>query len=169
MTKKVNKEPDANRDPLTGTPGSHPVGTGVGAAGGAVTGAAIGGAVGGPVGAAVGGVVGTIAGAAAGHSAGEAINPTVEDAYWRDNYRTRDYVDSSRPYTDYQPAYRYGWESRAKNPNRRYSDVERDLERGWDKVKGESKLGWTEAKSATRDAWHRVERAIPGDADRDGR
>src|SRR3989344_4789503 len=47
---------DANRDPLTNEPGSHPVGTGVGAAlGGAAAGAAAG-AFGGPVGAAIGGV-----------------------------------------------------------------------------------------------------------------
>jgi hypothetical protein len=39
---------------------------------------------------------------------------------------------------------------------RSYSEVERDLERG-------------EAKGGTRDAWHRVERALPGDFDRDGR
>ena len=168
-TKKTKRGKDSNPDPITGAPGSHPVGTGVGATGGAVTGVAVGGAVGGPVGAAVGGVVGTIAGAAAGHKTAEAVNPTVEDAYWRENYLHRDYVDRSRPYTDYQPAYRYGWESRAKLGARPYSEVERDLERGWDKARGQSKLSWTEAKSATRDAWHRVERALPGDFDRDGR
>ena len=27
---------------------------------------------------------------------------------------------------------------------------------------------WEKAKQATRDAWHRVERALPGDADGDG-
>ena len=38
----VNENRDMNRDPITGTPGSHPLGTGVGAAGGAVAGAAVG-------------------------------------------------------------------------------------------------------------------------------
>src|SRR5262245_27063639 len=136
---KSKKDKELNRDPLTGEPGSHPVGTGVGATGGAVTGVAIGGAVGGPLGAAVGGVVGTVAGAAAGNKAAESINPTVEDAYWREHYQTRDYVDRSRPYTYYQPAYRYGWESRARLGKRSYQEVERDLERGWDQAKGESK------------------------------
>ena len=165
----VRKEPDANRDPITGEPGSHPVGTGVGAAGGAATGAAVGGAAGGPVGAVVGGVVGAVAGAAVGHQAGEAINPTVEDAYWKEHYRDRDYVDRARPYSEYQTAYRYGWESRARHPGRSYNEVERDLEQGWNEFKGESKLNWAQAKDAARDAWHRVERALPGDADRDGR
>ena len=39
----------------------------------------------------------------------------------------------------------------------------------WDRVKGHSRLSWTQAKSASRAAWDRVERAIPGDSDRDGR
>ena len=38
----------ANRDPLTGEPGSHPVGTGPSSAVGAAAGAAAGGAIGGP-------------------------------------------------------------------------------------------------------------------------
>ena len=76
--------------------GSHPVGTGVGAAGGAVTGAAIGTAVGGPAGTAVGGAVGAAAGALAGQGLAEAIDPAVEDAYWRENYTLRPYVDRGR-------------------------------------------------------------------------
>ena len=38
-----NDARDMNRDPLTGAPGSHPVGVGVGGTGGAVAGAAVGG------------------------------------------------------------------------------------------------------------------------------
>jgi len=84
------------------------------------------------------------------------VNPTVEDGYWRENYVKRDYVENNRPYTDYQPAYRYGWESRARMGDRTFKDVEGDLERGWEKAKGESKLAWAEAKLATRDAWHHI-------------
>jgi len=160
---------DVNADPITGEPGSHPVGTGLGAAGGAATGAAVGGAVGGPAGAVVGGAVGAVAGGLAGKGAAEVVNPTVEDAYWRENYRLRPYVNTSRPYDFYEPAYRYGWESRSRYMDRRFEDVETDLERGWDRFKGNSKLAWHEAKDAVRDSWHHVERAMPGDFDRDNR
>jgi hypothetical protein len=160
---------DLNRDPITGAPGSHPVGTGTGAAGGAAAGVAAGTALGGPVGAAVGGVVGAVAGGAAGHAIAESIDPTVEDAFWRETYSTRDYVEPGRPYEEYRTAYRYGWESRAARPGLAWNDVESDLERGWDEFKGDSAMSWSRAKNATRDAWHRVERALPGDADRDGR
>ena len=94
---------------------------------------------------------------------------TAEDEYWRTNYATRPYVEDGETYDTYRPAYRYGWESRARMGKRSYSEVERDLERGWEKAKGESRQTWHEAKDATRDAWHRVERALPGDFDRDGR
>ena len=159
---------EANPDPITGEPGSHPVGTGAGALGGAVAGAVAGTAIGGPVGAVVGGVAGAVGGAAAGHGLAEAVNPTVEDAYWRETYMTRPYV-SGEPYDVYQPAYRYAWESYPEYRGRRFDEVESDLKRGWEKTTHAAKLGWEKAKHATRDAWHRIERALPGDFDKDGR
>lgn len=162
-----NLEQDANRDPITGEPGSHPVGTGVGAAGGAAAGAAIG-AVGGPVGMVVGGVIGAIAGGATGHAVAEAVDPTAEDAYWRENFSSRTYAETNVPYDDYQPAYRTGYDGYTRYPGKKYEDVEAELHRDYDKNSG-NKLTWDKAKNATRDAWHRVERALPGDADGDGR
>jgi hypothetical protein len=157
---------DANRDPITDAPGAHPVGVGVGAAGGAAGGAAIG-SVAGPVGTAVGAVVGGVAGGLAGKGVAEAINPTVEEAYWRENYASRPYVVKGEAYDVYAPAYRYGWESYV--PGRSFEDVEPDLRRRWEKSEHGARLSWEKAKRAVRDAWHRVERALPGDADRDGR
>ena len=164
----MNEQHDANLDPITGAPGSHPIGTGAGAVGGGATGAVIGAAVGGPVGSVVGAAIGGVAGGLAGKGAAELVNPTVEDAYWRDNYANRPYANG-QPYDQYAPAYRYGWESKSRYADKRFEDVENDLERGWDKAKANSSLAWNEAKSATRDAWHRIETAMPGDADGDGR
>ena len=73
----------ANRDPISGAPGAHPVGTGVGAvAGGAAAGAAIG-AIAGPVGAVVGVAVGAVVGGLAGKGVAEMADPTAEEAYRR--------------------------------------------------------------------------------------
>ena len=67
---------DANRDPLTGEPRSHPIGTGVGAAaGGAAAGAATG-TIAGPVGTGIGAAVGAVAGGLAGKATAEKFNPT---------------------------------------------------------------------------------------------
>lgn len=158
-TAELDHEPtpgaDANRDPLTGEAGAHPVGTGVGAASGGTVGAVIGGAVGGPVGALIGAAVGGLAGGLAGKGVAESVNPTEEDAFWRDNHANRDYAQG-RSYDDLRPAYQYGWESRAQHGDRDWNQAESDLSSGWDKARGESRLAWDDAKSATRDAWDRV-------------
>ena len=151
--------PSANPDPITKEPGSHPVGTGVGSASGAAAGAAIGAALGGPVGAVVGGAAGAVAGGAAGHAAGESVNPTVEDAYWwREHFNHRPYDKAGRKYSDFEPAYRYGWEnaSRSDFADKKFEDVERDLEAGWDRARGNCTLDWVECREAMRDAWYRV-------------
>ncbi len=163
----------ANRDPITGAPGAHPVGTGLGAAlGGAAAGAATG-TVAGPVGTVIGAAVGAIIGGLAGKGIAETIDPTLEDAYWRDNYSRRPYVDGGATYDDYGPAYGYGVNAYSRYPGRSFDQAEADLSRNWDSARGKSKLGWDQAKNATRDAWHRVsdsvERATPGDSDRDGK
>jgi hypothetical protein len=162
-------EQDLNEDPITGAHGAHPVGVGIGtAAGGAAAGAAAG-ALGGPVGAVAGAVIGGVAGGLAGKGIAEAIDPTVEEAYWRDEYKNRDYVSAGEEYDLYAPAYRHGWESRGRYADRSYDEAEADLRDEWDATPHSERLPWTKARHATRDAWHRVERAIPGDYDKDGR
>ena len=162
------KGTDANRDPITGTPGAHPVGTGVGATGGGAAGAALG-AIAGPVGAAVGLVAGAIAGGLAGKGVAEKIDPTVEDAYWRSNYSKQSYADRNTPYESFQPAYRTGYLGRSRYPGKKYEEVEADLQRDYEKSKGNATLTWDKARHATRDAWHRVDKALPANADRAGR
>ena len=163
----------ANRDPLSGAPGAHPVGPGIGALlGGAAAGAAAGTVVG-PVGTVVGAAVGAIVGGLAGKGVAESIDPTLEADYWSDNFTDRPYVDSGTSFDEYRPAYAYGVESYGRNRERSFDDVEADLSSGWDRSRGSSGLDWNQAKPAARDAWDRlsdkVERAVPGDSDRDGK
>src|ERR1035437_7203377 len=117
---------------------------------------AIGAFVGGPVGFAVGGAIGAVTGGLAGHGVGEKVNPTVEDAYWRGNYSTRPYATAGREYSVYQPAYRYGWESREQHAGRKWNDVEKELDAGRSRRQGTAGLGWNDARPAVRDAWDRV-------------
>ena len=171
--RETTSEKNANRDPLSDEPGSHPVGTGIGALlGGAAAGAATG-TVAGPVGTVVGAAVGAVVGGLAGKGLAEAIDPTREDTYWRENFTSRPYVNQGSSYDDYGPAYGYGVEAYSKYPGRSFDDVEPDLSKNWGRTRGDSDLSWDGAKHATRDAWNRVsdtvERAVPGDSDRDGR
>lgn len=150
---------DMNRDPISGAPGAHPVGTGVGGVGGAALGAAVGSVLG-PIGMLVGGAVGTIAGAAAGKGVAERMDPTGEVEHWRNDYTTRPYTDTNLDYDrDYAPAYKYGTEARNEHAGREWDDrLEKSLEEGWGKVKGESRMAWDKARSAVHDAWSRTDR-----------
>lgn len=94
---------------------------------------------------------------------------TTEDTYWRQNFASRPYA-SGQSYDDYRPAYQYGYDAASRYRGRRFEDVEPELSRGWDQAgTGGASLTWAHVKNAVRDAWDRVERAMPGDADRDGR
>lgn len=150
-TKVVHK--NLNKDPITGEHGSHPVGVAAGAGAGAAAGAALG-AIGGPIGVVAGAAAGGIAGGLAGKAAGEAANPTVEAAYWKDNYKTRPYYTDTLPYADIHPAYQYGWETYPTYAGKSFDDVETDLQRGWETK--QPKVEWKRARVATRDAWDRL-------------
>lgn len=154
----MNTTRDMNPDPITGAPGSHPVGVGVGGAGGALAGAAVG-SLAGPIGMLVGGAVGAIAGAAAGKGAAERLDPTGEAEYWQGEYTKRPYYNSAYTYDDYGPAYSYGDSVRAQYAGRQWDDsLEADIRQGWEAAKDKSRLTWENAKDAVRDAFDRSDR-----------
>jgi hypothetical protein len=150
--------PDANRDPITGAPGAHPVGTGVGAAAGGIAAGAAAGTVVGPVGTVIGAAVGAVLGGLAGKGAAEMIDPTVEDAYWRENHVKQPYYSKDYSYDAYAPAYRTGYEGRVKYDGRAFDDIETDLEADYKRHNG--KLDWIDVKDATRNAWDRVDTRV---------
>ena len=151
----ASKKRDWNEDPITGEPGAHPVGVGVGTAGGAAAGAAVG-SVAGPVGTVAGAIIGGVTGGLAGKAAAEGIDPTAEDAYWRKNYRKREYVQKGEKYDTYRPAYQYGWESGSKYSGKTFDKVESKLAKDWDKARGNTGLAWDRARDAVRDAFDRT-------------
>jgi hypothetical protein len=83
------------------------------------------------------------------------INPTAEEAYWREAYRSEPYFRSGFTYDDYGPAYRVGY----TGPMRRqgaFEQLEGELRNDFDRVRGKSHLRWEDAREATRAAWRRV-------------
>jgi len=153
---EFDRNKDANLDPITGAAGAHPVGTGLGAAAGGIAAGAVAGTVVGPVGTVVGAVVGAVVGGLAGKGVAEAIDPTAEEAYWRENYASRSYVQKNQSFEDYGPAYRYGVDSYGRNEGRTFEQAEPDLKREWERNKGTSRLTWDNARLASRDSWQRL-------------
>lgn len=144
-----------NSDPLTGEPGSHPVATGLGAAAASAAGLAIGTAVAGPVGTVIGGIVGAVAGAIGGHAAGEAIDPTVEEAYWREAHPSQPYASGST-FDEYREAYRVGYENAgAVGPEiGSFEEAEPELRARYEA--GQNVLPWVKVRVATQSAWTRA-------------
>ena len=113
--------------------------------------------------------------ASAGKGVAEAVNPTAEDAYWRQNHGSPPFA-KDRPYDDYASAYRTGYNGYA--PGSRFEDAEPKLRQEYESTPAAStalhKVGdaavmppigsctglhvaWDDAKHAARAAWQKVE------------
>ena len=150
------RDNDFNQDPISKEPGAHPVGTGLGAiAGGAATGA-VAGTFAGPAGAVVGGVAGAVVGGMGGKAVAETINPTVEEAYWKNSYNRESYYEAGRSFDDYAPAYRLGLSGYTQHGGD-FEEKEAHLARDWDAKKERSTLAWPQAREASRAAWDRLD------------
>jgi hypothetical protein len=156
LTLKRERDNTAGTAPSFGLLGAHPVESGFGAAAGLAAAGALGGTVVGPVGTLLGAVAGAVAGALAGDQIAEAIDASAEEAYWRENYSSRPYVTAGATFNEYRPAYRYGVDAHRRFEGRRFEEVEAELMRDWNRVKGTSSLTWENAKHASRDSWQRV-------------
>jgi hypothetical protein len=155
----------ANRDPVTGAPGAHPVGVGVGSAlGAAAAGAALG-TVAGPVGAVAGAVVGGVLGGLGGKAVAEQLDPTLqsEDDYWRDHYLFESSVDREAGYEAYRFAYRLGYETRVKYPHLTEDAAIAALQSVYERDEEAQALPWAKARYAARAAWHRADTLLRRD------
>lgn len=158
--KKMTVDEDGNVNEegaheLGGTIGMAAAGAAGGVAGGLAAGAAVGAPLG-PVGIVAGAAIGGALGGAAGESIARAVNPTDEELYWENSFRTRPYVTKDAQYDTYRPAYRYGVDSFGTYLGRSYTDVRSELGSNWEKSRGKSTLAWEDAEPATRDAYERL-------------
>jgi hypothetical protein len=151
-----------------GSHGDHPLGGAVGAAVGAAAGAAaVGaahgaalGAVAGVPGMAAGIAIGGVVGALVGKGAAQELNPTTEDAYWSENYKTRNYIEPNATYDAYGPAYRHGVNAYSKYSGQPFDAVEPNISKEWETARGNSTLSWDKARPASRDAYERLHNRI---------
>jgi hypothetical protein len=92
----------------------------------------------------------------------------------RDHFRMHHSDDyGAAAFDDFEPAYRYGWTlgNDQRYRGRDWSAIETDARRDWESKYPDNT--WERFKSAVRRGWERtsdaIERAVPGDSDRDGR
>jgi hypothetical protein len=84
------------------------------------------------------------------------MDPTAEEAFWREHYKNRTYYEAGKSYDYYHPAYEYGWESSSHYRDQNFETVEDELKRDWPNRRSKSELEWDDARPVVRDAWDRV-------------
>ncbi len=145
-----------NADPITDTPGSHPIETGLGAAlGGAASGMAIG-MVAGPVGAVIGVAVGAVAGGYAGKGVGELIDPTTQDNWLRDHLAASSLAPSDAELPWYRSAYRFGVQAAYRHPDAAFDQAEPTLKGEWATSGVDTDKTWEEARNTVRAGFERA-------------
>jgi hypothetical protein len=87
---------------------------------------------------------------------GQVVDATSEDSYWREHHVSRPYVVPGRPYDDYRPAYRHGWEGVGRYGELNWVEAEARLRSDWEQGPQASSLDWQQASPAARDAWERI-------------
>lgn len=63
-----------------------------------------------------------------------------------------------KTYEYWQPAYRYGYASAQRYPNKTWDTVDADLRSGWDRYeqRRHANSTWEQVKQTVRDAWNRI-------------
>ncbi len=86
----------------------------------------------------------------------EGLNPTAEDAYWRENHPKQAYANG-RSYDDYSLAYRNGYEGYAAGET--FESREEELRRKYESTS--PKIKWPDARPASLAAWQRRQAQNP--------
>jgi hypothetical protein len=88
---------------------------------------------------------------------GEAIDPTVEEEYWRAEHPTQPHAIAE--YISFEPAYRAGYEGYDKHGGHRRTFDEAEPQLRDEYESGGASLSWEQARDAARAAWSRVHNA----------
>lgn len=157
-------ELDANLDPLTREPGSHPFGTAAGTTSAGVAGAVLGGVIAGPVGAAAGALIGGVAGGLAGRAMAESIDPTQEEQYWRWHHDEQPFAEEVRAngYDSYAPAYRVAYGNYGSFEHGTAFEAAEPTLRSFYET-SEPTLSWETARPAAAAAWEKIDRDLSGE------
>ena len=96
-----------------------------------------------------------MAGGYAGKGVGEMIDPTTEDNWLRENFRSRPYVSKAKISETYHPAYRDGAAAEAKYGEGDFNVLEPDLQHGWNNQEG-AVMPWEQVRGAVKDSYERT-------------
>lgn len=90
----------------------------------------------------------------------------IDEAHFRAALRTAPYFSAGRSWSDYAPAYCYGYATHETSGKQPFEAVEAQLAAGWETQRDGSRLLWTEAREAVRDAWRYLDSTRPSGRER---
>jgi hypothetical protein len=82
----------------------------------------------------------------------------LDQAWWRENFSDRPYVSADRRFEDYEPGYRFAYQSQSRYHGKKWDDVEPHLAQDWRHYEGRGESTWEHVKDSVRDAWDRITR-----------
>ena len=85
----------------------------------------------------------------------------IDEAHFRAALRNAPYFSTGRSWSDYAPAYRFGYAMYEASRNQAFEAFEPQLAAGWEAQRAGSRLQWAEARDAVRDAWRHLDRGRP--------
>jgi len=80
----------------------------------------------------------------------------LDQQWWRENFRDRPYVSADRRFEDYEPGYRFGYESANRYRGKSWNDIEPSLRNDWDRFESRGSSTWENVKDSVRDAWDSI-------------
>jgi len=82
----------------------------------------------------------------------------LDQAWWRENFSDRPYVSADRRFEDYEPGYRFAYQSQTRYKGRKWNEVEPHLQQDWKHYEGRGESHWDHVKDSVRDAWDSINR-----------
>lgn len=73
--------------------------------------------------------------------------------WWRSSFSSRPYASADRRFEDYEPGYRFGYESVNKYRGKNWNDIEPNLRTDWERFETRGQSTWENVKDSVRDAW----------------
>ena len=94
------------------------------------------------------------------------VYPKTEAAYWRQQHSKQPYA-KKYSYAQFEHAYRTGYDSFLKNPDRKFGEVEDSVAVEYEQGKPDAALPWDTVRPAVSSVWERMSGVIgPRDPDR---
>ena len=80
----------------------------------------------------------------------------LDQQWWRENFRDLPYVSADQRFEDYEPGYRFAYESLPRYRGKKFIDIEPKLRSDFETFEGRGQSTWDNMKDAVHDAWDKL-------------